>query len=263
MTDNKFPQFILLGDSILQFTDYLPHGISFGAGLAKHCIRRLDVMNRGLSGYNTAHVLVILEDLIPSPASAKVDYLLILLGANDACLPDSPSKQHVSLESYRANLKTILTHPSITAQAPKILLVTPPPINEVHLLENDSAKGYSNLSRVQKVTAQYADVVRELAAEFKNDNVVLVDLWAALMKEGARLTPDYVDDGKMIGTLDKGDNAGLREILLDGLHLTGAGYKVFLDEVLPFVGPEWAQESELNPKWIFPHWTVAPRIDRT
>ena len=130
--------------------------------------------------------------------------------------------------------------------------MTPPPVNEVHLQENDFAKGYSALTRVQKVTAQYADVVRELATEFKDKNVVLVDLWTALMKEGAQHTPDYVDDHEMIGTLEKGDNAGLRTLLLDGLHLTAAGYKVFLKEVLPFVGPEWAQESELDPKWVFP-----------
>ncbi|KAH9219859.1 SGNH hydrolase-type esterase domain-containing protein [Leptodontidium sp. 2 PMI_412] len=263
MTVNKYPQLLLLGDSILQYTSYLPHGVSFGAGLAEHCIRRLDVINRGLSGYNTANVLVILEDLIPSTVSAKVDYLLVLLGSNDACLPQSPSKQHVALDKYRENLRTILTHPSITAHSPKILLVTPPPVNEVHLQENDFEKGYSELTRVQKVTAQYAGVVRELATEFKDKNVVQVDLWTALMKEGARLTPGYVDDGKMIGTLEKGDNPGLRSLLLDGLHLTAAGYKVFLDEVVPVVGPEWAQESELEPNWIFPHWSTALRIDRS
>ncbi|KAK0121951.1 hypothetical protein ONS95_010225 [Cadophora gregata] len=262
MANHKIPQFILLGDSILQFSSYLPHGASLGAGLAEHCIRRLDVINRGLSGYNTANVLVILEDLIPSTAVAKVDYLLVLLGSNDSCLPSSPSKQHVPLDKYRENLRTILTHHCIMAHGPKILLVTPPPVNEVHLQENDFAKGYSALTRVQKVTRQYVDVVRELAAEFKDNNVVLIDLWSALMEEGAELTPDYVDDGKMIGTLEKGDNAGLRSLLLDGLHLTAAGYKVFLNEVLPFIGPEWAQESEFDPKWVFPHWSVAPRIDR-
>ncbi|KAG4418815.1 hypothetical protein IFR04_008020 [Cadophora malorum] len=260
MTNHKIPQLILLGDSILQFSSYLPHGTAFGAGLAEHCIRRLDVINRGLSGYNTANVLVILEDLIPSPPVAKVDYLILLLGSNDSCLPSSPSKQHVALDKYRENLRTILTHRSILAHGPKILLVTPPPVNEVHLQENDFAKGYSALTRVQKVTAQYADVVRELATEFKDKNVVLVDLWTALMKEGAKHTPGYVEDGKMIGTLEKGDNAGLRTLLLDGLHLTAAGYKVFLNEVLPFVGPGWAQESELDPKWVFPHWSVAPTV---
>jgi len=35
MTNHKIPQLILLGDSILQFSSYLPHGTAFGAGLAE------------------------------------------------------------------------------------------------------------------------------------------------------------------------------------------------------------------------------------
>ncbi|PBP18705.1 ubiquitin carboxyl-terminal hydrolase 19 [Diplocarpon rosae] len=72
------------------------------------------------------------------------------------------------------------------------------------------------------------------------------------MKEAARLTPNYVDDGTIIGSLEKGHNEGLRALLNDGLHLTGAGYRVFLDQVVPFVGPEWAREPETEPSWIFP-----------
>lgn len=42
------------------------------------CQRRLDVINRGLSGYNTANELVILPDLLPSTSCAKVDYVVSL-----------------------------------------------------------------------------------------------------------------------------------------------------------------------------------------
>ncbi|OWP07454.1 hypothetical protein B2J93_4983 [Marssonina coronariae] len=259
---HKYPQLILLGDSIFQNTQLLRDGFSFQAGLQEHCLRRLDVINRGLSGYNTANISVILPHLIPATSVANVEYLLLLLGSNDACLPDNPTGQHVPLETYRANLEAILTHPSITAHDPTIFLVTPPPVHEVHLQEQDVAKGHAAVSRHQAVTARYADVVREIAEQSTNKKVVLVDLWAALMQEAARLTPNYVDDGALIGSLEKGDNQGLRALLSDGLHLTGAGYRVFLDEVVPFVGAEWARESETNPRWIFPHWSIAPRNDR-
>jgi hypothetical protein len=98
-----------------------------------------------------------------------------------------------------------------------------------------------------------------------------------MMKEAARLTPDYVEGGGLLGSRAKGDNEGLRSLLVDGLHLTAAGYKVLLQEVLPFVGTEWAKEPFDAPTWIFPwvllivtvmtflmrsrHWSVAPRID--
>jgi len=67
---------------------------------------------------------------------------LILFGANDACLKDGPTSQHVPLQIYRENLKTILNHSSITAHSPTIFLVTPPPINEVHLEVSSNFSGY-------------------------------------------------------------------------------------------------------------------------
>jgi lysophospholipase L1-like esterase len=156
------------------------------------------------------------------------------------------------LEEYRNNIRAILVHNSISKHRPKILLVTPPIINEVHLESEDLKKGYLALSRHQKVTAQYAKVVREVAAEFNDQNVVLVDLWTALMNEAIRLTPEYVEDGRLLGSREKGDSQGLRSLLVDGLHLTGQGYKVFLREVLPHVGVSWSQEAFNSPSWVFP-----------
>jgi isoamyl acetate esterase len=176
---------------------------------------------------------------------------LLLFGANDACLPSSPTLQHVPLERYRENIKKIITHPAITAHKPTILLVTPPPINEVHLESEDLQKGRA-LTRHQRVTSQYASTIREIAAEFKSPDVILVDIWTALMKQAARLTPGYVEGQGLLGTKELGDNERLRSLLIDGLHLTGAAYKIFLGEVLPLVGPEWESEPLDFPSWIFP-----------
>lgn len=197
-------------------------------------------------------MLVILEDLIPSPSCAKVDYLLLLLGANDACLPEGPSGQYVPLEDYRANLKTILTHPSVTSHKPTIFLVTPPPCNEAHLEAEDLSKGHGLLTRHQSFTAKYAEVVREIAVEFKDQNVVLVDLWNAMMNEASLSDIAYVPGSGLLGSREVGDSEGFRMLLVDGLHFTGAGYKVFFDAVVPHVGREWADEPFNNPKWVFP-----------
>jgi len=256
MASKSYPQFLLIGDSIVQYATFLRDGFSFGAVLAEHCQRRLDVVNRGLSGYNTANALVILGDLIPSPSSTKIDYLkLILFGANDACLPDSLTGQHVPLDQYRENLRSILNHPSIAAHNPTTFLVTPPPVNEVHLKEHDLKKGHGALTRHQKVTQRYAEAVCEIAAEYEDRNVILVDLWKALMLARLSLTSNHE------APREERDDEGLRKLLVDGLHLTGAGYKVFSDAVLPLVGKEWADEPLDKPAWVFPHWSVAPKIE--
>jgi lysophospholipase L1-like esterase len=183
---------------------------------------------------------------------------LVLFGANDACLPGSPSKQHVPLEKYRENIKTILTHPSITGHNPTILLVTPPPVNEFHLDESAIANG-SDATRRQATTAQYAIAIREIANEFKDRKVKLVDLWSAILNEAAgsdHISPaelGHFEGPPILGSKEKGECKGLRKLLVDGLHFTGEGYRVFSKEVIPLVGPTWTQEPLTAPvTWVFP-----------
>lgn len=250
-----YPQFILLGDSLVEYSSYLQDGFCFGAALAKHCARRLEVVNRGLCGYTTTNELHFLHDLMPGPDKARVDYVLVLIGANDACLPGDVSQQHISVENFRQNMRDIVNHPSITQHRPKLLLVTPPPLHEVHLDAADRAKG-SSLSRHLKVTAQYAAAVREVANEYQGQNVCLIDLWTALIT-AAKSTDEFEGDDLVLGTMQQGYSEGLRQLLVDGLHLTGKGYEIFWKLLEPHVGTEWANDATGH-TWIFPHWRLAP-----
>ncbi|RFU29176.1 hypothetical protein B7463_g7175, partial [Scytalidium lignicola] len=227
----------------------------------RHCTRRLDVLNRGLSGYNTDNALDIFHHILPPPSCAKVEYLLILFGANDAALPDTTG-QHVPLQTYAKNIRSLLTHPSVTAHNPIILLVTPPPVDETRLEAEDLKKGHPRLTRQLKVTEKYANVIRQIAAEFP-DKVFLIDLWSSLMDEASKLTLSSKEAGA--GVLpEKRTNIGLESLLEDGLHLTGAGYKVFFDTVVPFIGGAWKRESQEVPSWVFPHCLTAQyTIDQT
>ncbi|KAG9237010.1 SGNH hydrolase-type esterase domain-containing protein [Amylocarpus encephaloides] len=259
MTSKRYPQFLLIGDSHIQRASRLRDGFSFGAVLAEHVERRLDVVNRGFSGYNSSHMLCILDQIIPSTSAAKVDYVLLLLGSNDSCLPSSPTNQYVPLEEYRANLKTIITHSSIKVHDPLILIVTPPPINEVHLEVQDRENGHGDLTRLQENSFRYAEAVRGLAKEFHHEKLRLVDLWGAIIKEARKVTSG--DEAAMPGSKATGDNTSLRMILEDGLHLTGIGYEIFLNEVLSAMGGTWIDHDPNNHKtsWGFPRWEDAPR----
>lgn len=136
------------------------------------------------------------------------------------------------------------------AHKPLILLVSPPPINEVQLEAND-LKNNQALSREQAVTARYADTVRSVVTEFNDPDVILIDLWTALMNEAQNLTPDY-ERGKLLGSKEVGDSEALRTLLCDGLHLTKKGYEIFIKEVLPHIGPEWKYEPYTEPLLVFP-----------
>ena len=238
------------------------------------CIRRFDVVNRGFSGYNSSQILKIIEHVIPPPSCAKVEFLvreslflrsstlrkstnsvkLILLGANDSCLPTSPTGQHVPLEKYRENIRKIITDPCVTAHNPTILLVTPPPINEEHLEIEDLKKGYPSITRQQSVTAKYAEVIREISEEFKDRKVFLLDLWAALVKEAATQThlASSVDGETLLGSKSGGGDSGFRHLLVDGLHLSGSAYALFFAELLPLVDTRMADGHVDSQPWVFP-----------
>ncbi|KAH8671934.1 putative GDSL esterase/lipase [Tricladium varicosporioides] len=264
MATKGYGQFLMIGDSHIQRASRLSDGYSFGAELAELVERRLDVVNRGFSGYNTSHALAIFDSLIPDPSFAKVDYLLLLFGSNDSCLPECPTNQHIPLEKYRGNLLNIINHPLVKIHNPTIILVTPPPVNEVHLESEDSKKNQA-LSRLQVVTAQYADAVRSLAGEHIDQNVVLVDLWNNIMERAILNTDTKTKfpsgETTMAGTKDKGDNEVLRSILEDGLHLTGDGYKMFFSLVRQVLRLRWPTSDAIKEEWVFPRWENAPRID--
>jgi lysophospholipase L1-like esterase len=175
-----------------------------------------------------------------------------LLGSNDSCLPGSPTQQHLPLSEYRRNVEAIVSHALIQAHKPhKIFLVTPPPINEVQL-EEVLVEGQT-LSRHQSFTSSYAQAVREVAEQTKNQHVVLIDLWSAMMREATSSTPDYVEGDVLPGSKAAGENKSLRNLLSDGLHMTGAGYKLFLNEVLKAMGGSWLDESFHHKElWVFP-----------
>jgi lysophospholipase L1-like esterase len=144
----------------------------------------------------------------------------------------------------------MITHPLVTAHNPTILLVSPPPVNEYHLeLEDINKKGYKAVTRHQSFTAQYADAIREISKEFKDQKIVLVDLWVALMQEGLRRSPGQPKEGALLGSKEDGDSMGLRALLVDGIHLTGLAYELFLKTLLPLLEPNLTEDAL---PWIFP-----------
>jgi lysophospholipase L1-like esterase len=255
---HPYPQVVLLGDSLFQFSVDLQEGFSFQAALQSHCSRRLDVINRGFSGWNTDNYVNYLDQVFPKPSeqSPKLKYLFILLGANDAVLPLPTTSQHVPIDRYKDNLTKIINHPHILAHKPKILLVTPPPVDEIKIAKLDLAGGHTEATRRSAVSAAYADKVREVVRE--NPGAVLVDLWQAIMDKAISMAPsDYQSGGPWLGTPENGKQGGLDALLPDGLHMSGAAYRVFYDTILPHIGQDWAQLPEGDRTgYLFPDWKV-------
>lgn len=160
-------------------------------------------------------------------------------------------KQHVPKDQYKANLAKILSHPAIKAHNPKILLVTPPPVDEIQCKKSDLTNGWPDVSRYAALSAEYSQIARDVAAE---TGVVSVDLYQALIDYAVAKTPGYDPQGKArLGTFELGESGKLGELLPDGVHLSGEAYKVFFDIVLPHIHPEWANDPG-HKGFLFPDW---------
>ncbi|NWI66384.1 IAH1 esterase, partial [Todus mexicanus] len=124
-----WPRVVLFGDSI---TEYSFQEGGWGAYLAERLVRKCDVVNRGLSGYNTRWAKLILPRLINKSTSAEDTVAVtIFFGANDSALKDLNPKQHVPVEEYATNLKSMIQYlKSVDITGDKIILITPPPLHE-------------------------------------------------------------------------------------------------------------------------------------
>ncbi|XXH05096.1 snoRNA-binding rRNA-processing protein utp10 [Hypoxylon texense] len=242
-----YNQVVLLGDSLFQFASEIKEGFSFQGALQSHCMRHLDVINRGFSGYNTANTLKLLPQMFlpPSPSNPRIEYLLVLLGANDACIDIPTNNQRVPMEKYKENLIKIIAHDHIKAHKPKVLLITPPPLDEIRIEVLDLAKGHPQATRQAENSAKYCETAREVAREVPG--VILIDLQKAIMDKAIASTPDFDASGLPLGY--PGSKRGYLEHLLpDGLHMSGESYEILFAAVKPHIGP-FPEDKPVFPTW--------------
>ncbi|MCJ1338426.1 hypothetical protein MMC09_003714 [Bachmanniomyces sp. S44760] len=200
------------------------------------------------SGYNTTQALKVLSSIVPAPAQAKVRFMveMIFFGANDACSVEASNGQHVPLETYKLNLRDIVTHPVVQAHEPRIILVTPPAVEERLLEQRVKSFGYKELNRSNAVTKLYADAVHEVG---KANNIAVLDLWSAFMTEAGWKAGDPLP-----GSLSVPKNAGLRRLLVDGLHFNPDGYRILYAELMKLIEKRWPEQIPETLSYVLPAW---------
>ncbi|KAL3427949.1 GDSL-like Lipase/Acylhydrolase [Phlyctema vagabunda] len=223
--------FVLFGDSITQDANDQSRGFALASALQARYVRRWDVVNRGFSAYNTDHALQVLPKALPTSQQGNIKLLTIFFGANDANT-FLEAGQHVPLERYKSNLVSIINHTAVQVHSPKIILFTPPPVDEITLLNRMKEIGVDQEPRRQTVTATYADAVREVGRETGN---VVLDVWKLFMTKAGWRVGDYIFPGS-----EKAEkNEVLAELLYDGLHLSPAGYEVVYEGLIKTLDENW------------------------
>ncbi|XP_053142539.1 isoamyl acetate-hydrolyzing esterase 1 homolog isoform X3 [Hemicordylus capensis] len=224
------PRIILFGDSITEFS-FQENG--WGASLAHRLARRCDILNRGLSGYNTRWAKLVLPRLIGKDSDAENTIAVtIFFGANDGALKEVNPKQHVPLDEYADNLKNMIQYlKSVDIAEDKIILVTPPPLHETSWEKECIAKG-EKLNRLNIITGEYAKACVKVAGDCGTD---VIDLWTLIQ-----------------------ENKDFSCYLSDGLHLSTEGNNFLASQLwpllerrtstLPVLLPYWRDVDHLNPE---------------
>ena len=164
------PLAYLLGDSITQFSFSGEH-IGWGTLLTEFYEgRRVDVVNRGFSGYNSRWIRQILPTIAPQETLQTSVFATIFLGANDSVAEGQ--SQHCPLVEFRSNISAIVQHIRCVEPSIVIILITPPPIDHV-TWANQKIPG-AETGRHSSQVMPYAQTIRDLGAELHAD---VLDLW--------------------------------------------------------------------------------------
>jgi lysophospholipase L1-like esterase len=208
---------------------------------------------------------MILERVGPT----NIDLLIIGFGANDAAQPESG--QHVPLARYQDNLRELVNMVKSSKSrfySPKtrVLLVTPPPLEEEKWNFFCSSKKNGPGYRTSHLTQKYAEACVKVGKSLK---VPVLDLHTLIL-EKAGLAPESSLSGlissqrKRISEIfnaissklyDKDDDddsakvtvapqSALTPFLEDGLHLSALGNQMLFEGVLSTICRNW---PELNP----------------
>lgn len=235
-----YPQFLLFGDSITQGASHI-----LQSSLSEWYQRRLDIINRGFSGYTAPagyDTLVQFFPVVPPTTitTPRVQVMTVFFGANDACVPGSP--QHVPLEKYKASLRDIVAYPGLKLHATQPILIVPAPVDEYQLVGAD---------RNAPTTAVYAAACRDVAAEL---NLPVLDLWTVFMRKAGWMPDDAVQGKPLVGSKDAPRSEVLAALLSDGLHFTPAGYQLVFEELVALIASNLPELRPENLPMVFPDW---------
>ncbi|KAI8898239.1 SGNH hydrolase-type esterase domain-containing protein [Globomyces pollinis-pini] len=183
---------ILFGDSLTDNSFY-PDG--WGTKLQQLYQEDVKFINEGRSGYSTEWSLGLLKPLLinyENDSNSQLLLTIIFLGTNDALLPTMDPIRAVPISTYINNIKQMV---NITLSFTKVILITPPPIDEhvdkIRTLEN---------------TKRYRDACLQIAMEL---HIPVLDTWQLLMGPHGNYNQSIAD-----------------QVYIDGVHFTPKGNEI-------------------------------------
>lgn len=220
---------LLFGDSITEMSYNQEFGFNLAPALQHEYFRKLQVVARGYGGYTTEHGRFIVRPTLDAEEAGGsiIRLMTIFFGTNDA------SVDAVTVERFTVNLRFI-AEMGIGRQIP-VIIVGPALINE-----------YADVpDKFTMRNLEYSNAASKVASEL---GVPFIDLWHAFLE-----STGWVDGDPIPGK--RGDKSGrtLDDLLSDGVHFTGKGYKLWFDLLLQTIRERYPELRTEKLSTTLPH----------
>lgn len=221
-----YKKFLLFGDSITEYA-FDPEHFTVGSALTNAYTRKLDIIQRGYAGYNSRWAIRILEKIIEQHGNDIV-IGTIFFGSNDSV---EKGPQRVPLPEFVNNIKKMI---GMMKQANiKPIVVGPGLIDRDVwdvLKSEEIEKGWIRTNQFFK---EYVDALIDLT---KDENVPFVNLQQSFLE------------------ISEANNEKWQKYLIDGLHFSGDGYRIFFERLMEMIELYYPEYSPDNMNTILPNW---------
>lgn len=240
----EYDKFLLFGDSITQFSNNQDVGFGLQPALQNLYARKLDVINRGYSGYNSEHARLIFPEILKSSIGKNIKLMTLFFGTNDA-FDYINDIQTVELERYQDNIETIV---QLAKKNNINVIVIGPSLHDPKLAKAMFALNGRNIEgnpTTNKRLLLYSEAAKEVA---QRNNVPFVDLWHAF-KENLGLTEQQLFDISA-----DCDYPSLEALLRDGIHFTGRAYEILFKLVQRAIADSYPDLTPENLPMMLSDW---------
>jgi lysophospholipase L1-like esterase len=222
---------LLFGDSLTQFGSDRGGWV---ASLTHRYSRKLDLLNRGLSGYTTRWYPQSVIENVPTNTRLAI----VWLGANDAVLPGK-GVQHVPLDEYTTRLEAMLK--KIHSQCERIIVLTPPPLDESKWPDRSNRNTFEYRKRAIQVTQSL--------------NLVVIDIWNVFGIFGNESQVDLINMKASVDQEFQNPSQLLLDYYLnDGLHLSEEGNHAVYGAVVAEIQKSFPDLDPDTMQPMFPWW---------
>ncbi|KAK9464684.1 SGNH hydrolase-type esterase domain-containing protein [Lipomyces arxii] len=245
----QYDKILFFGDSITQYAYNQDNGFCVGPALQDLYTRKLDVVQRGFSGYNSDHAALMIDKIIEAETTftSKIRLMIVFFGTNDSVQPKNVV-QHVPIQRFKQNMHKI--YDSATKAGSKVIFIGPGPLN-AHVWKIGREDRYDDRTTLQ--AREYCDAAISVGKEL---GAPVIPLWYAMMADLG-----WKEGDTIYGLLEESEENPLKAYLNDGLHFAGPGYKVEFNEIVKAIKENYPELDPDNIPMKLPLWDQITSID--